>query len=193
MSAAQFYNSAPQQESGGGDQNRGYGGGYGEGYNQQHGGWNGQQQYAGHPGGPQGNYPPPPPPNNYQGGNNGYAFTQGQNQGQGYGMKPSQPYAAPPPNQQQPPPPVNQQSAEYGNSGQVYDTAPFSQADEKTGPRFAPRKRVNDIIPLILFIAAIAGFAVLSGISIRTFIELNGLGGAVGGTPGRTGSALTLN
>lgn len=102
-------------------------------------------------------------------------------------MKPSQPYA--------PPPPQNQQAAEYGNNGQPYDTAPFSQADEKTGPRFAPRKRINDIVPLVLFIAAVAGFAVLSGIAIKTFVEVNGLqgnrGAGVGG--GRTGSGVTLN
>lgn len=110
-------------------------------------------------------------------------------------MKSSQPYAAP-----TAPPPTNNYnnggggSAEYGNNGKQYDTAPFSQATEETGPRFRPKKRLNDVIPLVLFIAAVVGFAVVSGISINTFIKYNGLNGGFGGRQqGGTGSAVTLN
>lgn len=134
---------------------------------------------------------PPPPPTQY---NNEYSQGQGQGHPQPqygqYNMTSSQPYAPPPP------PPQNQQIAEYGNGGKPYDNAPFSQADESTGPRFEPRKRINDIVPLILFIAAIAGFGVLSGIAISSFVRVNGLSGSgvgVGGGVGRTGSAVTLN
>ena len=118
-------------------------------------------------------YPQGPPP------------PQGQNNGN-WGMKPPQSYA-PPPN---PPPPGN---GEYG--GNPYgDTAPFSQATEKTGERFKPRKRLNDPIFLILFIANLAGFAVLSGIAIKSFIDVNGLGGGFGdATQGGTGSSITLD
>ncbi|KAK1924435.1 integral to plasma membrane protein [Papiliotrema laurentii] len=118
-------------------------------------------------------YPQGPPP------------PQGQNDGN-WGMKPPQSYA-PPPN---PPPPGN---GEYG--GNPYgDTAPFSQATEKTGERFKPRKRLNDPIFLILFIANLAGFAVLSGIAIKSFIDVNGLGGGFGdATQGGTGSSITLD
>lgn len=148
-------------------------------------------------------YPPPAgaPANYHENGHaNGHGNGNGDYQGQNYGMKPSQPYAAPsapPPPSQAQPQAQNFSSANYGNTEQqqqaAYDTAPFSQADEKTGPRFAPRKRINDIIPLVLFIAAIAGFAVLSGIAIKTFVSVNGLGGAVGGGRGRTGTAVTLD
>lgn len=207
MSAAQFYNSEPQGQGhnqGGRPGDRGFD--YSGGFVPPSGGPPPPpaQQYNNYtppPGGPpaaqqyntqshQQNYPPPTNEYNSHNNHNGnysQAPPPPQGQGQGYGMKPSAPYAPPPP-------PQNQQAAEYGNGGQPYDNAPFSQADEKTGPRFAPRKRINDIIPLVLFIAAIAGFAVLSGIAIRTFIQVNGLtGSGVGVGGGRTGSAVTLN
>lgn len=74
------------------------------------------------------------------------------------------------------------------------DTAPFSQANEKTGERLNPKKRLNDPIPLIFYIASLAGFAVLSGIAIKSFIDVNGLGGGFGdNTQGGTGSSITLD
>jgi hypothetical protein len=98
-----------------------------------------------------------------------------------YGMKPSQPYAP------------TQENAEF-QPQHVPDQAPFSQADEKTGPRMAPKARLNDPIFLVLYIASVAGFAVLSGIAIKTFVDLNGLGGGVGNArQGGTGTAVTLN
>jgi hypothetical protein len=107
-------------------------------------------------------------------------------------MKPSQPYAAPPP------PAQNQQyvqnNPETNGQQSFSDTAPFSQANEKTGARFAPKKRLNDVAFLILFIAAIGGFAALSGIAISSFVKLNGLGGGFGnGNQGGTGTGATLD
>lgn len=155
------------------------------------------QQY----GAPQGPPPPQngqyvhPPPASYQ--QNGYDQQQQQQFGGGqynngnnnnYGMKPSQPYAAGqgPDNNGY----AENQAAPY----KANDTAPFSQATEKTGARFQPRKRLNDPIFLVLFIAAVAGFAVVSGLSISTFIQQNGLGGGFGNAAqGRTGSRVTLD
>lgn len=74
------------------------------------------------------------------------------------------------------------------------DTAPFSQVNEKTGERMNPKKRLNDPIPLVLYIASLAGFAVLSGIAIKSFIDVNGLNGGFGDSAqGGTGSSITLN
>ncbi|WWC70439.1 protein PNS1 [Kwoniella pini CBS 10737] len=168
MSAQQYY------QNGTGDvgqynQQRGYENNYAQqGYGQQ------QQNY------PQQQYQPPPGP------------PQEQGQG-GYNMKPSQPYAPPPPQEQQ----QQQQTGGYGENGAppaYVDTAPFSQADEKTGQRLNPKKRLNDPIFLVLFIAAVAGFAVLSGIAIKSFINVGGLGGGFGNnTQGGTGSSVTLD
>ncbi|WVQ82442.1 protein PNS1 [Cryptococcus sp. DSM 104549] len=137
----------------------------------------GQQQYAPPSGPPQGQgqyqqqqqYAPPQgqPPNN---GN-----------GQNYNMKGSQPYAS-----------ANPETA--GAPPNYQDTAPFSQANEKTGQRLNPRKRINDIIPLILFIASVAGFVVVSAIAISSFVKVGGLGGGFGSSAsGRTGSSVTLD
>lgn len=98
-----------------------------------------------------------------------------------YGMKPSAPYAATPNN------------AEF-QPQEVPDQAPFSQQTEKTGPRMAPKARLNDPIFLVLYIASVAGFAVLSGIAIKSFVSVNGLGGGVGNAvQGGTGTAVTLD
>ena len=146
------------------------------------------QQYAppaGYPQQPFQQQYPQPPKQEYQPSQSQYQAPQ--NGPNSYGMTPSAPYAAP----SQPPP--NNGAAEYQGS-KYQDTAPFSQANEKTGARFAPRKRLNDPIFLILFIAAVAGFAVVSGIAIDGFIQVNGLGGGFGsiGT-GQTGNSVTLD
>jgi len=188
MSAAQYFNqSQPTQDyqpsysdqqyqsqpkaAGHEYNNNGNAGGYGQSYSQQpqqpQQGYQHQQNYAPPPPGP----PPGPPPHT------------------NYGMKPSQPYAAPPPG----PPPPNGGYAENNGNG-YQDTAPFSQATEKTGERLNPKKRLNDPIFLALFIAAVAGFAVLSGIAIKSFVDVNGLGGGFGdATQGGTGTAITLD
>ena len=126
-------------------------------------------------------YAPPsgPPPQAQQAPNNG-----------NWGMKPSQPYAQ----SQAPPPPTNGGQAENAGGKLYGDTAPFSQANEKTGARFRPKTRINDIVFLVLFIAAVAGFAILSGIAIHSFISVNGLGGGFGdASQGGTGSSVTLD
>ncbi|OCF36948.1 protein PNS1 [Kwoniella heveanensis BCC8398] len=189
MSAQQFYQGNTGGGGGGGYENQ-----YGN-YNQnQYGNYNQHQQYGQQQGynnygqqypqqqqygAPQG----PPPPQ------------QPQQQQQNYGMKPSQPYAPPPP------PPLQQQNGysananpEAGGAGAWGDTAPFSQQTEKTGQRLNPRKRLNDPIPLALFIAAIAGWVVVSAIAIRSFVNVSGLGGGFGDVgQGETGSSATLN
>ncbi|WWD02756.1 protein PNS1 [Kwoniella europaea PYCC6329] len=144
-------------------------------------------------------YAPPPPPQGYnQGG--GYPqqqqqYQSPQNQGQGqYGMKPSQPYAPPQPPPQQQGYGDNSYHPESGGPPAYADTAPFSQANEKTGQRLNPKKRLNDPIFLVLFLAALAGFAVVSGIAIKSFVEVGGLGGGFGnGSQGGTGSSVTLD
>lgn len=93
-------------------------------------------------------------------------------------MKPSQPYAQ------------NGPQAEFQPQN-YQDTAPFSQADEKTGQRMNPKARFNDIIPLVLFIATFIGFVVVSVLALRDFSLFDGLGGGVGSANG--GSATTLN
>ncbi|BEJ17676.1 hypothetical protein CspHIS471_0610770 [Cutaneotrichosporon sp. HIS471] len=152
---------------------------------------------------PSGAPPPPAPQNAYQ--PNQYAFnapTGGQ--GGDYAMKQSQPYS----NSYPPPagPPAGQPTAspagmqypdpEYGGAGgnKFGDTAPFSQATEKTGARFRPKSRIRDPIFLVLFIAAIGGWVALSVISLRTFVSLNGLGGGLGNqVQGGTGTGITLD
>lgn len=172
MSAAQYFNQQqPQQnyqEPYSQEQQRGYGQQQ-EQQQPQYGNQYGGQ--GGYPQQPQQAYAPPPSNGNY-------------------GMKPSQPYAPP----SNPPPPQNGGYAENAGQNGFSDTAPFSQATEKTGERFRPKKRLNDPIFLVLFIVAVAGFAVLSGIAINGFISVNGLGGGFGDSQqGGTGSAITLN
>lgn len=112
-----------------------------------------------------------------------------------YAMNQSQPYAAP----SYPPPAAGPekyqtQDPEYGGSGKWGDTAPFSQQTEQTGPRFRWKARLNDPIFLVLFVGNLIGWAVVSGLAIKTFVELNGLGGGVGGaTQGGTGTSVTLD
>ncbi|KAK4688034.1 hypothetical protein P7C73_g2079, partial [Tremellales sp. Uapishka_1] len=95
------------------------------------------------------------------------------------------------------PPPTMNGSAPYANEAApppYKDTAPFTQATEKTGQRLNPRKRLNDPIFLILFLANVAGFAVLSGIAINSFIAVNGDGGGLGNDlQGGTGTSATLD
>ncbi|KZT21437.1 DUF580-domain-containing protein [Neolentinus lepideus HHB14362 ss-1] len=59
------------------------------------------------------------------------------------------------------------------------------------GDRFKPKKRINDPIFLVLFVAVFAGFCVLSGIAISQWIKDGGLGGGLG--RGSTGTAVTLD
>ncbi|KIJ68160.1 hypothetical protein HYDPIDRAFT_83809 [Hydnomerulius pinastri MD-312] len=58
--------------------------------------------------------------------------------------------------------------------------------------RFQPKKRVNDIFFLILFILQLLGFAALSGIVISQWVKDGGLGGGLG-NGSQTGTSVTLN
>jgi hypothetical protein len=138
------------------------------GYGQQPGGY-GQQQG-------QGEWSPQQPPAAYNqpGQQQGYNANQPGN----YNMTPSAPYAA-------------TNDAESFHPQNYEDTAPFSQANEKTGERMNPKPRFNDIIPLILFIATFAGFVVVSALALKDFSAVDGLGGGFG--RGSGGSSTTLN
>ena len=54
-----------------------------------------------------------------------------------------------------------------------------------------PKPRFNDLAFLILFIAAFAGFVVVSVLALKDFTALDGLGGGFG--RGSGGSSTTLN
>ncbi|ESK97172.1 integral to plasma membrane protein [Moniliophthora roreri MCA 2997] len=100
----------------------------------------------------------------------------------------------------------NYQNAPYPGPtpayGQSYAPPPaqnyggYSGGDVKdpyANDRFKPKKSVNDPIFLVLFILQFLGFAALSGISINSWIKSGGLGGGLGRSGGRTGTAVTLN
>ncbi|RSH85379.1 Protein pns1 [Saitozyma podzolica] len=75
-----------------------------------------------------------------------------------------------------------------------YCMNPLVQSNEKTGARISPRNRLNDPIFIVLFIVSVVGFAVVSGLAINTFIQLNGLGGGFGSSSsGQTGNDVTLD
>ncbi|EJF65249.1 hypothetical protein DICSQDRAFT_159440 [Dichomitus squalens LYAD-421 SS1] len=59
------------------------------------------------------------------------------------------------------------------------------------GERFKPKKRINDPIFLILFIAQLVGFVVISVVTVSKFGNAGGLGGGVGSD--NTGKSVTLN
>ncbi|KAG8983031.1 putative choline transporter, neither null mutation nor overexpression affects choline transport [Tulasnella sp. JGI-2019a] len=65
---------------------------------------------------------------------------------------------------------------------------------EKAPPdyeRFKPRKRVQDVAVLVLFLATFIGFVVISALALRSWIKQGGLGGGVGGSA--TGTSVTLD
>ncbi|EGO00195.1 hypothetical protein SERLA73DRAFT_89090 [Serpula lacrymans var. lacrymans S7.3] len=85
----------------------------------------------------------------------------------------SQPYA-PPPNHPPYPPTYPDTKSPYEDD------------------RFKPKKKVNDVAFLILFVLQLLGFAALSGIVISQWISSGGLGGGLG-DGSHTGSSVTLN
>ncbi|CDZ96815.1 integral to plasma membrane protein [Phaffia rhodozyma] len=115
----------------------------------------------------------------YQQQNYNQGYNQGQqgkypeqnNSGPEYQMNAPAPYAQ----QQYAPPPQN---VDYGSK-------------PESGERFNPRKRINDLIPLLLYIATVFGFTAVSGIAIHAYVQNGGLGGGLGS--GDTGSGVTLN
>ncbi|KAI0369721.1 DUF580-domain-containing protein [Pilatotrama ljubarskyi] len=81
-----------------------------------------------------------------------------------------------------PPPP----QPAYGQGGYGGDyKSPYE------GERFKPKKRINDPIFLILFIAQLVGFIIISAITISKFSSSGGLGGGVGSD--NTGTRVTLD
>jgi len=78
----------------------------------------------------------------------------------------------------------------------AYNTTQNYSADPKNpyeGERFRPKKRINDPIFLVLFVLQLFGFAALSGIALKSWIDEGGLGGGLGKAGGKTGAAVTLN
>jgi len=59
--------------------------------------------------------------------------------------------------------------------------------------RFKPKKTINDPFFLLLFILQFLGFAGLSGIAIASWMSNDGLGGGLGKSGGRSGTAISLN
>lgn len=55
-----------------------------------------------------------------------------------------------------------------------------------------PKPRLNDIIPLVLFIATFIGFVVVSALALRDFSSVDGLGGGFGSGSGGSGTTLSL-
>ncbi|CEL61169.1 Protein PNS1 OS=Cryptococcus neoformans var, neoformans serotype D (strain JEC21 / ATCC MYA-565) GN=PNS1 PE=3 SV=1 [Rhizoctonia solani AG-1 IB] len=108
--------------------------------------------------------------------NNGQ-WNAGPNQWQGAGGQyppPSQPYAAP----------VNPPVVGFSD---------YKAKTEEYGERFKPKKRINDIPFLILFIAQLLGFAAVSGIAINSWVSNGSLSsGGVGGSR-QGGTNVTLN
>ncbi|KAF9452389.1 integral to plasma membrane protein [Macrolepiota fuliginosa MF-IS2] len=98
------------------------------------------------------------------------------------------PYPGPTPNYTQSYPPPDA----YGRAPPVqpYDSDAKDPYDEG---RFKPKKRINDPIFLILFVATVLGFAALSGIALSSWISHGGLGGGLGKPGGQTGVGVTLN
>ncbi|KAL5506999.1 PNS1 [Sanghuangporus vaninii] len=88
----------------------------------------------------------------------------------------SQPYAP-----GGPPPP---EAGGYGYNADVKN--PYE------GERFKPKKRVKDPVFLVLFIAQLVGFCIVSGIVLSSWINSGGLGGGLG-NGSATGSSVTLN
>jgi hypothetical protein len=123
--------------------------------------------------------------------NQGINTNQGFHQGGGdpYSMKQSSPYSASP--SYPSPASATPLNVEYGGGDQKWgDTAPFSHQTEETGARFSPKSKLRDPIFLLLFIANLAGWAVVSAIAIKEFVKVGGLGGGMGNS---TGSAVTLD
>jgi len=75
-------------------------------------------------------------------------------------------------------------------------TYPENVTDNKSpyeGDRFKPKKKVNDPAFVVLFVLQLAGYAVLSGIVLSSWISSGGLGGGLGNDGAKSGSAVTLN
>lgn len=147
-----------------------------------------QQFYSGQPGPDQYQYQQQPPPQawgNHNVNSNGYEQYPPP-QGGGY-QPPS--HAPPPPQMTSSEPyaePQHYAPPKHDPSGMA--------APQMADARFTTKKRVNDIIPLILFVGVFCGMIVVAGISIRQFVKYNGGGGGFGKSwQGGTGVTTSLN
>ncbi|KXJ89328.1 plasma-membrane choline transporter-domain-containing protein [Microdochium bolleyi] len=132
------------------DNNYGYSnsGGYNNGYNNNQNNWQPQQNQ----------YQPPPPPN------------YGQPPPEQYAMPNYQQPQGPPPQQQQPPP--QQPSYNGGGYGNGDEKGTFDQAFKIEKPKW------NDLWAGILFLLFVAGFVVVSALSIQGFASNRGSTGS---------------
>ena len=148
----------------------------------------------------------------YNGGynnNNGPSYPDPNNYGQ---QQQQQPYYAPPqqayPQQQQagqqymPPnsvPPVAAMHSSQPYAEPQYAANMNPDIGGKANPaqaehRFKPKKKINDPIFLILFIATFAGMIVVAALAIRQFVKYNGGNGGFGDNgEGGTGISTSLN
>lgn len=166
-----------------------------------------QEYYSGHSGAGQRGYQEMP--NNGYNNNNGTMYPD-PNQYGGQGQQ--QPYYAPPPQQypqqnqpgQQYMPPSNVPPVVSMQSSQPY-AEPQYQANmnpditKHANPaqaehRFKPKKKLNDPIFLVLFVAVFAGMIVVAALAIRQFVKYNGGSGGFGDRgQGGTGISTSLN
>lgn len=150
-----------------------------------------------------------PPPAQQQYGQEQYSQQQQPQYGQqpAYQMQQSQPYAAQAPAQSE-----NYQNIDYSskpNEGERFRPkkvrlvllpsllSPCASFDKLIKSYLALTRclpfeqKVNDPIPLALFLATVFGYAALSGVAIRAYSQNDGLDGGLG--KGKSGSAVTLN
>ncbi|KAI5117779.1 hypothetical protein M0805_000422 [Coniferiporia weirii] len=76
----------------------------------------------------------------------------------------------------------------YNITDQYYN-ADYKSRDEQ---RFKPKKRINDPVFLVLFIAQLVGFSVVSGIVLSEWISSGGLGGGLGGGSNGEGAGTSV-
>lgn len=177
MSAQDFYGGQKtfgqdQPQAQGGFESRGYdNGGYsnnnGPSYpmNNSYGGGGQQPQYA-------------PPPQEYNQNNNNQA------------------YAPPPPKMQSSAPYAEPQYSNAPNGNYNPNNTDLSgKANPSAAPaRFTPKRKLNDPIFLVLFLAVFAGFVVVAALAIRQFVKYNGGNGGFGdSSQGGTGISTSLN
>ncbi|KAI0812718.1 plasma-membrane choline transporter-domain-containing protein [Irpex lacteus] len=78
-------------------------------------------------------------------------------------------------------------------SGYPPNDYPSDSKSPYEGGRFAPKKRLNDPIFLLLYVITVLGFAVVSVIVLIAWVKHGGLGGSVGGDQNHTGTKISLN
>ena len=185
MSAQDFYGG---QKTFGQDQSQPQGGYESRGYD--NGGYNNNNNngpsypmnnsYGGDGGGQQPQYAPPP---------------QGYSQNHNNNNHP-QTYTPPPPKMQSSAPYAEPQYVNPPNGTYNPNNQDLSgKANPSASPaRFTPKRKLNDPIFLVLFVAVFAGFVVVAALAIRQFVIYNGGDGGFGDSnQGGTGISTSLN